>query len=901
MNTFHDKKKSEIFEKFKTSEDGLSSEIAATRLERNGKNVLDMGKKKSLIVKFLEQFKDVMIIILLVAAVVSLVVSLTQHSTSELIDAVIIFVIVIVNALIGFFQEIKAENALEELKKMSSPTAKVIRDGKHIEVQTTDLVVGDVVVLEAGDIVPADLYLIECASLKCDESALTGESVASEKVEGRVYKEDTPLGDRKNLCFSSSTVVYGRGKGVVVAVGQNAELGKIANMLHQADEEDTPLQKSLNKLGRIITIAVLIIAVAIFLVNILVHSGTILGSFMVAVALAVGAIPEGLPAVVTIIMSLDVTRLAKKNAIIRKLHAVETLGCCEIICSDKTGTITQNKMTVRSLYYNNQIIEVETDEIVDCPERTMLLNNMMLCNDTIHQDDKYLGDPTETALVIYADKYLKEKKDVELEHPRVCECPFDSVRKLMTTVNHMGKEEYVAFTKGAVDMLLARCSKIMENGTVRKITDEDIDNIKKANNSLGRKALRVLGYAISNVTVSKEDKKLVGIKIKEEDLTFVGLTGMIDPPRKEVEDAIIKCKRAGMRAIMITGDHKDTAFAIANELGMVKSIDEVLEGREIDDMTDKQLSKAVETHSVFVRVSPEHKVRIVKAFKEKGKVVAMTGDGVNDAPSIKTASIGIGMGITGTEVTKQVADVILTDDNFATIVIAVEEGRKIFRNIQKTIQFLLGTNIAEVLSVFAITIAFPGMIFLLPVQLLYINLISDSLPAIALGVEEADKDIMDKKPRNPKRNILAGRTGFSVIYQGIFVTALSISAYLIGTFAFHSTAVATTMAFLTLNFIQLFHMFNVRTNGSIFRSNPFKNKLLIISFAAGILLTVVICLVPFLESIFHIVNLSIVQWAIVFALAMGIIPLCEIMKLFIKLYDKKKASKEEKQVVNKVD
>lgn len=886
MNTFHDKSKKEILEYFNTQETGLTSVEANDRLFKNGANVLDTGKKKNPFVRFLMQFVDVMILILLVAAVVSLVVSIVQKSSSELIDAIIIFGIVLLNAIIGFVQEMKAEKSLEALKRMSSPMSKVIRDGKHLEIPTADVVVGDVVVLEAGDVVPADLYLIEAVSLKCDESMLTGESEASEKVCDKKFKESTPLGDRKNICFSSSTVVYGKGMGIVVATGQNAEIGKIANMLKEGKEESTPLQHSLNKLGKILTIVVLAIAVAIFIVNIIVNPGSILNSFMIAVALAVGAIPEGLPAVVTIIMSLGVTRLAKKNAIVRKLHSVETLGCCEVICSDKTGTITQNKMTVKEIYYNNNVY-VSTDAMLDCIEKRLLVQDMLLCNDAVSEDGRYLGDPTETALLAFSEPFLGSKNNYELDNPKIMEFPFDSVRKLMTSVNRVG-DKVVAFTKGAVDMLLGKCTKISDNGKVRAITEEDVKAIEKANREMGRKALRVLGYAYKEVSVQEDEGQVTGINIKEEDLVFIGLSGMIDPPRDEVKAAVSKCKRAGMRAIMITGDHKDTAFAIASEVGIVKSIDEVIEGKDIELMNDKQLSKAVEKYSVYVRVSPEHKVRIVQAFKEKGKVVAMTGDGVNDAPSIKRANIGIGMGITGTEVTKQVADLILTDDNFATIVVAVEEGRKIFNNIRKTVQFLLSSNIAEVLSVFIITLAFPGLTFLMPVQLLFINLISDSLPAIALGVESADKDIMDRKPRNAKDSILSGRTGLSLLLQGLFNTVFCISAYLIGYFAFSSYEIAITMSFLTLNLIQLFHMFNLRTDGSVFTSNPFKNIMLIISFIVGVALTVLVCTVPFLESVFHIVNLTIVQWAIVLGLSIAIIPACEILKGILRLLDRKK-------------
>ncbi len=889
MKTFYNKSLEDTYKELQTSSEGLTSQEAQSRLERDGENKLKEAKKTSIIVKFFRQFTDIMVIILMVAAVISLVVALIENTHEELIDACIIFAIVLLNATLGTVQEAKAENALESLKKMSQPYAKVMRDGKQIRIKTTELVVGDVVILEAGDVVPADMLLIESASLKCEEASLTGESVPSEKQAGIVLKDKTPIGDRKNMCFSSSTVAYGRGVGVVVATGQNAEIGKIASMLAQTKQDKTPLEHNLDKLGKIITVLVLAIAVVIFLVNIFVSKNGVLDAFLTAVAIAVAAIPESLSAVVTIILSIGVTRLAKKNVIIRRLHAVETLGCCEVICSDKTGTITQNKMTVRSVAYNKNIYSAtELDE--KNPVAVALLKCMTLCNDASKQDGGYIGDPTETALIEYAEGYKYTKSSLEKKFKRLGEIPFDSVRKLMSTAN-IEDDKVTVWTKGAVDELLKQCTYIYENGKRRKITEADKQAIMKNNEDLCAKALRVLGYAMSDGPSVEENGKIKSDKIKEKGLTFIGLTGMIDPPRDEVAEALKKCKQAGMRAVMITGDHKDTAYAIAKELGMIDNKKQVIEGAYLDNFTDEQLVSEINKYRVFTRVSPEHKVRIVKALKANGKVVAMTGDGVNDAPSIKNANIGIGMGITGTEVTKEVSDMVLTDDNFATIVVAVEEGRKIFGNIQKTIQFLLGCNIAEVLSIFVLTLLFPTYSFLLPVQILFINLISDSLPAIALGVEPAEKDVMSHPPRKMTDSIIGGKTGISIIYQGITQSVLVISAYLIGIYGYKNTEVAATMAFLVLNLVQLAHMFNVRTNSSILKSNPLKNKLVWLAFGVGVLLVLLISLVPFLETAFHVTTLTFVQWLVVVGLVLLIIPVCEIAKLIMRICGRKKESK----------
>ena len=887
--SFYTKNKEEVLKELETSVDGLSTAEAGARLEKYGENKLAEGKKVSLIARFFKQFKDVMVIVLLVAATISLVVALVENQTEELIDAFIIFGIVLLNATLGTIQEAKAENALESLKKMSQPYAKVMRDGKISKVKTTDIVVGDVVILEAGDVVPADMYLLESASLKCEEASLTGESKPAEKESGIALKEKTPLGDRVNMCFSSSTVVYGRGVGVVVATGNDAEMGKIASMLNETKEDATPLEKNLAKLGKVLTVIVLVIAAILFVVNVCIDSTKILDAFLTAVAVAVAAIPESLPVVVTIILSLGVTRLAKKNVIIRKLHAVETLGCCEVICSDKTGTITQNKMTVMEVFYNGNIVSAQ-DMKLDCNEAQQLINCMTLCNDSKKQGDNYIGDPTETALVDFAEKKDVVKSKLEKQLKRVGELPFDSDRKLMSTAN-LTENGVVVYTKGAVDELLKRCSSIIINGEEKKLTKKYIDQTLEASKALGSKALRVLGYAMSAGPKYTEGKNISEKEIKEEGLTFIGLTGMIDPPRKEVFAAIEKCKQAGMKAIMITGDHKDTAYAIAKELKMVKSQKEVIEGAYLDNFTDEELVTEINKFRVFTRVSPEHKVRIVKALKANGKVVAMTGDGVNDAPSIKNANIGIGMGITGTEVTKEVADMVLTDDNFATIVVAVEEGRKIYSNIKKTIQFLLGSNTAEVLSIFIATLLFPGQVFLIPVQILFVNLITDTLPAIALGMEPAEKSVMTEPPRKADESILAGKTGVGVLFGGIVQTMIVVTAFLIGRMS--SPLVATSMAFLALNMVQLFHMFNTQTEGSIFTKNPFRNKMVWVAFLVGIALVVTLDLIPGVGEAFGLYPLSAAQWLITIGLSLVIIPLVEIQKIIYRLVVKCKNKRQE--------
>lgn len=886
---WHTLKSEDALNDLETCVSGLSQEEAGARLARFGENKLADAKKHGLLYKFLVQFKNVMVIILLAAALITTVVAIVEKQPQEFIDVGIILAIVVINAVIGVAQESKAEQALSALKNMSKPYAKVRRDGEIIKIESEKLVSGDIVILEAGDIVPADVRLTITASLKVEESALTGEPMSVEKSANDIFLQNAPLGDRKNMAFSGSVVTYGRGEGVVVATGMQAEVGKIAQMLGETDSAPTPIQKKLNATGKVISIAVIIIAVIIFAAGILssLHLGNIadhiVQAFMTAVAIAVAAIPEGLTAVITIIMAFGVQKMSKKRAIIRHLPAVETLGSTEIICSDKTGTLTLNKMTVKKLYTLN--INISESERASGRDYDELVRCMTLCNDTIASDEdgvfKTTGDPTETALVQYAKSRGFDKREMEKQFPRTDEIPFDSDRKLMTTVNGG-----TCYTKGAPDMLLVRCKFVLDGEKVRAMTETDRNRIAKANHEMAAKALRVLAYAMNDGKTARDDM--------ENDLTFIGLSGMIDPPREEVKDAVKVCKKAGMRAVMITGDHRDTAYAIALELGIADNESQVVTGSRLSEMTDEELFENVENYRVYARVSPEHKVRIVKAWKRKGKVVAMTGDGVNDAPSIKAADIGIGMGITGTDVTKGAADMVLADDNFATIVVAVEEGRKIFANMQKTIQFLLSANVAEVLALFIATMIFIGrdFTFLTPTQILWVNLITDCLPALALGMENAEKGIMDVPPRKSSSNLFAGRVGINIVYQGLIQTMQVLGVFLISYYIW-TPAIATTLAFLTLCFVQLFHCFNVKSiNGTIFHKSLFQNKLMWLSFAAGIVLTMLVILVPPIASVFGLVSglsLGLNQWLLAIGASFAIIPLVELVKLIERLVVKHRA------------
>ena len=852
---------------------GLTAAEASARLEKNGRNKLAEAKKDSLFKRFMMQLADPMIIILIVAAVISGVTSF--YSGESFADVIIILAVVIINAVLGILQESKAEKAIEALQEMSAATSKVLRDGKITSIRSEELVVGDVVILEAGDSVPADGRIIECASMKVEEAALTGESVPVDKTADAMElgaDKDVPLGDRKNMVYMGSTVVYGRGAAVICATGMDTEMGKIADALAQAKEGKTPLQIKLAQLSKILTVLVLAICVVIFGVSLL-RAGEVTGevfldTFMIAVSLAVAAIPEGLVAVVTIVLSIGVTNMSKRNAIIRKLTAVETLGCAQIICSDKTGTLTQNKMTVVDYYGEDE---------------NLLAQAMALCCDAKIEEgaESATGEPTECALVNYAYKLGINKGDVEKKLPRVGEVPFDSGRKMMTTL-HKDEENnrIIQYTKGAPDEVLKRCTKIYRDGKLADISEEDRAAILKANKEMADKALRVLMAAMA---VHQEMPTDISVEGLEHDLCFLGLTGMIDPVRPEVKAAIEECNQAGITPVMITGDHIDTASAIGRELGILREGKHAITGAMLNELSDEEFEKEIENISVYARVQPEHKVRIVNMWKKKGYVTAMTGDGVNDAPSIKSADIGVGMGITGTDVTKNVADMVLADDNFATIVGAVSEGRRIYDNIRKSIQFLLASNMSEVVSIFAATLM--GFTILHPVHLLWINLVTDCFPALALGVERPEDGIMKRKPRKTTDGIFAGGMGFDMGYQGLVVSALTLGAYFVGHYMesgvweITNSPDGTTMAFLTLSMAEIFHSFNMRSQrGSLF-SIKHMNKSLFFAGVASFICTTLVIYVPFLAAAFEFEHISAEEYLIALGMAFLVIPIVEIIKL----------------------
>lgn len=881
---------SEVFGEVKSTENGLTSEQARRRSAETGKNKLAEGKKTPLILRFLSQFADPMIIILIAAAVISAITSVLQKEFPS--DVIIIMFVVIVNAILGVYQESKAEKAIEALQKMAAATTKVLRDGKVCEIPSEDLTVGDVVLLEAGDAVPADGRIFESANLKIEESALTGESVPVNKfikAIGLEGQKDVPLGDRKNMMYMGSTVVYGRGKAVITSIGMDTEMGKIAGALSSAKDEQTPLQKKLGQLSKILSFIVLGICVFMFAFDIVraLVTGTemnldfLLGSFMLAVSLAVAAIPEGLAAVVTVVLSIGVTNMSKKNAIIRKLTAVETLGCAQIICSDKTGTLTQNKMTVVEHY---------------CDNEKMLAEGMALCTDVNLDDDGNLvGEPTEMALVAYSMSLGMNKNELLKSAPRVGEAPFDSNRKMMSTI-HKTADGILQFTKGAPDEILKHCTKIFKNGEVSPLTDADRDAVLKKNKEFADRALRVLACGYKQLSCVPEDQSPDNI---ENELVFCGLVGMIDPVRPEVKAAIEECRGAGIRPIMITGDHKDTAVAIALELGIIKDKSEAITGAELDDIPDEDFKEKVTQYSVYARVQPEHKVRIVNAWKSRGMITAMTGDGVNDAPSIKSADIGVGMGITGTDVTKNVADMVLADDNFATIVSAVEEGRRIYDNIRKSIQFLLSSNLSEVMAIFTANLL--GFTILKPVHLLWINLVTDCFPALALSMEKGEKNLMKRPPRKSSDGIFAGGVGFDVVYQGLFVTLLTLAAYFIGHFMeagrweLTESADGMTMAFLTMSMCEIFHSFNMRSQHgstvSMLLHGSF-NKYIFGSTVLSLITTALVIEVPFLADAFDFTTIDAREFFTALGLAFLIIPLVEIVKAIERAVIKNKAKKQ---------
>ncbi len=895
-----------VMAQLETSASGLTSQQAAQRLQQYGPNKLKEAEKISAFRRFLNQLKDPMLIILMVAAAVSagntLIdfarVSDLAHLSEGLVEVGIIVVVVLLNAILGVIQESKAEAAIEALQTMTAATCKVIRDGKQMVLHSDELVPGDIVVLEAGDAVPADGRLLESASLKIEEAALTGESVPVNKmieILGMGEQVEVPLGDRKNMCYMGSTVVYGRGKAVVTGTGMNTEMGKIAGVLAQTEEEQTPLQRKLDQLGKTLSWLVLGICVFIFVFNLVVKQAYsidgVLDTFMLAVSLAVAAVPEGLATVVTVVLSMGVTKMSKRNAVIRRLTAVETLGCTQVICSDKTGTLTQNKMTV----------------VEHVGDTQLLATAMALCSDAALNDaDEAEGEPTECALVNFACSLGMKKQDLEAATPRVDEAPFDSGRKMMSTI-HALDGKFVQYTKGGPDVVLARCTGYLENGQIKPMTEEKRAQIMAANKAMADKALRVLAAAMRNWDKKPEDNSP---EYLEQELCFLGLTGMIDPVRPEVKDAIAQCRSAGIRPVMITGDHKDTAVAIARELGIIADASEAITGAELDDISDEELREVVKKYGVYARVQPEHKTRIVTAWKANGCITAMTGDGVNDAPSIKSADIGVGMAITGTDVTKNVAHMVLADDNFATIVTAVGEGRRIYDNIRKAIQFLLASNMSEVLGVFGATLM--GFTLLNPVHLLFINLVTDCFPALALGMEEAEPDTMHRNPRNSKDGIFSGGLGFDVVYQGVLVAVLTIAAYLIGAIMEHAMGVlgdgftlqlllenfavyakdgiaalrtasesghGMTMAFLTMSMCEIFHSFNMRSQRKSVFTLRRQNKILWAAMLGSLLLTTLIIEVPFLADAFNFTTIGWLEYGIAMGLAFLVIPIVELVKL----------------------
>ena len=876
-----------VLKEVEGSKDGLSAEEAAKRLETNGKNKLAAAKGKSLVRRFLEQLADPMTIILLVAAAVSgalaVYESINHPGEGEgFTDVIIILAVVIVNAILGVYQESKAEKAIEALQKMSAATSKVLRDGKVQIIHSEDLVVGDVILLEAGDAVPADARILENASLKVEEAALTGESVPVTKfidiINLKEGEKDVPLGDRKNMLYMGSTVVYGRGTAVVTATGMDTEMGKIAGALQQAEDGETPLQRKLHQLSKILTWLVIGICVIVFGVQLIRHGSLdfnfALDAFMIAISLAVAAIPEGLAAVVTVVLSIGVTNMSKRNAIIRRLTAVETLGCAQIICSDKTGTLTQNKMTVVDHFGENE---------------SQIASAMALCSDAeLDTDGNVTGEPTEAALIVWADKLGLKKYDLKVSYPRSGEAPFDSGRKMMSTV-HSVNGQYIQYTKGAPDVIIGKCTHYLKDGIPVPMTEEYKSSILTANKDMADKALRVLACAQK---IWAEEPASYEAEALEEELCFLGLCGMIDPVRPEVKAAIVECRGAGIRPIMITGDHVDTAVAIAKELGIITEGTYAITGAQLNDMDDAEFESKFQSISVYARVQPEHKTRIVNAWRKAGYVTAMTGDGVNDAPSIKSADIGVGMGITGTDVTKNVADMVLTDDNFATIVGAVEEGRRIYDNIRKAIQFLLGSNMSEVLSIFTATLL--GFTILKPVHLLWINLVTDCFPALALGTEKAEPNIMRRKPRDAKAGIFSDGMGVDIAYQGVLVTVLTIASYFIGHFLetgnweITDSAHGMTMAFLTMSMAEIFHSFNMRSQrGSIFKLGS-QNKLLWFAGIGSLLATTLVCEVPFLANAFGFASVDWFEYLIAIALGLVVIPVVEIVKLIQRAIRKNK-------------
>ena len=866
--SFYNKDLKQIYRELESSENGLSSSKAHEKNAKFGENKLNEQKKIGFFRKILNQFKNVMIIILILSAVISVTTSILNHDNESLFEGILIFVIVIINAVVGVIQEQKAEDALSALKNQTEPFAKVYRDGVLTKIRVHELTIGDVIELKAGDIVPADVRIIECANLRCNESSMTGESHSISKSNQTLSSNSVPLSDQENICFAGTSVTSGSAKAIVFAIGKDTELGKIANILGSSIKEKTPLEKNIDKIGKALTILIVLIVLIVFVVQLVFNKNqSFLDALLTAVALSVAAIPESLPAIITIIMALGVQKLARKNAIVKKLSAVETLGCCNIICSDKTGTLTKNDMTIEHIFSNFELFEKQH---FDLNSNDTLKQISSLCNNAKISGDKVTADATETAIV----KYLIENKvnidSVKQKNKKLKENEFNSTRKLMSVLCEKNDEKTL-YVKGALDYILKKCNFILTDNEIKPITPAILNKILKANEKVCENGERVIAFAYKPCTENDDEQNLI----------FVGFYGIIDPPRPEAIKSIKECKRAGLKTIMITGDHPLTALSIAKKLKIASSEKEVLTGSELSKLSKKDLAKIIGNYSVFARVTPEHKLMIVNALKSSGNIVAMTGDGINDAPSIKSANIGACMGITGTDVTKEVADIIISDDNFSTIVVAIKEGRTIYQNIEKTILFLLSTNIVEVLGIFVTSLVMPGAVFLLPTQILFINLVTDSLPAFALGIEPTEKNIMEKPPRDPQKSLLSGSIGTSIIYQG-FVQSLIVLVMFVSARWFYGNEIASTMSFLTICLMQIIHAINCKSEKSIFKINIFKNKFFNFSFLVLLLMILGVYFIPFFADLFSLSVLNNIQWLIVAVTSISIIPLVEIGKLFIK-------------------
>ncbi len=866
----------EVFKITNSNIEGLSSAEVEKRQKKFGKNILDNSKKRGFLVTFFKQFLNIMVGILLISAIVSIVLAITTHEYADLFEGFVILFIVLVNALIGVFQERKAEQCLESLKKYDKSKVSVLRDGKQVFVDSTELVVGDIVYLKAGNVVPADIRLIEANNFACDESSLTGESESVEKTVGLINKPNCPLAERRNMAYCGSNIVSGKAIGVIVTIAKNTELGKIASAITDSKKEITPLQKSINKIGKIITWTVVAISIVILLIE-LISGNNIVDAIMVSVALAVAAIPESLPAVITIVLALGVQQLAKRRCIIKHLHAVETLGSCEIICTDKTGTLTQNKMQVVDTF---SFSKGKPEEFYRC---------IKICNNAKREKNKIIGESTEKALF----EFVENKIDNKL--PKIIhEIPFDSRRKMMTVVTN--ENGLVSYTKGAPERILKNCKYYLNNGEIKLLDEKIRQEINDYNNSMSDQALRVIGFACKILDKYNPQDDL------ESDLVFLGIIGMMDKTRPEVKSSIQDCFKAGLTPIMITGDHKRTAFAIAKELIIATREEQVITGEELDELSDKELRRVCKNYTVYARVSPEHKVRIVKAFKSINKIVAMTGDGVNDAPSLKNADIGVGMGQSGTDVVKNVADMLITDDNFSSIVVAVEEGRKIYSNIQKTLQFLISTNCVEVFGMLIALLFFPQYTFLTAAQMLYINLVTDSLPAFALGMEKVEKSVMTSPPRNSRAGLFSGQVGIGIIYQSILQTLIVIAVFVVGINCYTPEA-ASSMAFFTIIFMQLLHSINCKSNSSIFKKDILNNKTFNLCFLITLGLNLMVAILPIMYTIFGLQMLNLSQWIVVIIASILIIPGCELFKAILskdKIILSKKGNKKIKKNLSKV-